>query len=65
MLSQIRELIHETEDKSIENITKLNAFKSIDNLTNKSKIIKSKVADGSVKIVPAYYEISTGKVYFL
>ncbi|MDP2089728.1 MAG: carbonic anhydrase [Flavobacteriaceae bacterium] len=65
MLSQIRELIHETEDKSFENITKLNAFKSIDNLINKSKIIKAKVAEGSVKIVPAYYEISSGKVYFL
>ncbi|MDP3353429.1 MAG: carbonic anhydrase [Flavobacteriaceae bacterium] len=65
MLSQIRELINETDDKSIENITKLNAFKSINNLTSKSKIIKSKVEEGSVKIVPAYYEISTGKVYFL
>lgn len=65
MLSQIRALIHETEDKSSENITKLNAFKSIDNLISKSKIIKSKVEEGSLKIVPAYYEISTGKVYFL
>jgi carbonic anhydrase len=65
MLSQIRELIHETEDKSIENITKLNAFKSIDNLINKSKIIKAKVDEGAVKIVPAYYEISSGRVYFL
>jgi carbonic anhydrase len=65
MLSQIRELIHETEDKSVENITKLNAFKSIENFISKSKIIKSKVEEGSVKIVPAYYEISSGKVYFL
>lgn len=65
MLSQIRALVHETEDKSAENITKLNAFKSIDNLISKSKIIRSKVEEGSLKIVPAYYEISTGKVYFL
>ncbi len=65
MLSQIRELIHETQDKSAENITKLNAFRSIENFCSKSEIIKSKVADGSVKIVPAYYEISSGKVYFL
>lgn len=65
MLSQIRELIHETEDKSVENITKLNAYKSIENLISKSKIIKAKVEEGSVKIVPAFYEISSGKVYFL
>lgn len=65
MLGQIRELVHETTDKSVENITKLNAFKSIENLTSKSQIIKSKVAEGSLKIVPAYYEISSGKVYFL
>ena len=65
MLSQIRELIHETEDKSVENITKLNAYKSIENLISKSKIIKAKVEEGSVTIVPAFYEISSGKVYFL
>lgn len=65
LLKQIRELVLETADKSIDNITKLNAWKSIDNLINKSKIIKAKVADGHLKIVPAYYEISSGKVYFL
>lgn len=65
MLSQIRELIHESDDKSVEHITKQNAFKSIENLINKSKIIKSKVEEGNLMIVPAYYEISTGKVYFL
>jgi carbonic anhydrase len=65
MLRQLRALVHETEDKSIENITKLNAFKSIENLMQKSKIIKTKVEEGNVVIVPAYYEISTGQVYFL
>lgn len=65
MLSQIRELIHESDDKSVEHITKQNAFKSIENLINKSKIIKSKVEEGNLMIVPAYYEISSGIVYFL
>lgn len=65
MLSQIRELVHESEDKSIEHITKQNAFKSIEKLVSKSKIIKAKVEDGSLTIVPAFYEISSGKVYFL
>lgn len=65
MLRQLRALVHETEDKSVENITKLNAFKSIENLITKSKIIKAKVDEGSLKIVPAYYEIASGKVHFL
>jgi len=49
----------------VNEVVKTNAKLVVDDLTKKSKIIGAAVANGSVKIVPAYYNLNSGKVDFL
>ncbi len=50
---------------SIEDIIKKNAEITANDLINRSNIIGSAVAEGKVQIVPAYYNLDSGKVDFL
>jgi len=50
---------------SITDIVKKNAQLVADDLKNRSDIIKKAVDSGEVKIVPAYYNLGSGKVDFL
>ena len=45
-------------------VTKLNVEVSIAEIMQRSKIIKDKVESGEIAIVPAIYDVATGKVSF-
>ncbi len=57
----------EASDKqaTISDVIKTNAKLTLKELTNRSSIIGDAVSKGDVKIVPAYYNLDTGKVDFL
>jgi len=50
---------------SVNDVVKVNAHKNVEALSSRSDIIGGAVASGSVKIVPAYYNLDSGKVDFL
>jgi len=52
-------------DASIEAVVKKNATMTVDDLISKSSILKDAVENGGVRIVPAYYNLDSGKVDFL
>ena len=52
-------------DASIEAVVKKNASMTVDNLIANSAILKDAVENGGVQIVPAYYNLDSGKVDFL
>ena len=53
------------EDASVNDVVKKNAELTAEELVNRSAIIKGAVDAGKLKIVPAYYNLDTGKVDFL
>jgi len=53
------------EGASITDVVKKNAELTVKELANRSNIIGDAVAKGTVKIVPAYYNLDSGKVDFL
>lgn len=53
------------EGASINDVVKVNAEKTVEDLSSRSTIIGDAVASGSVKIVPAYYNLDSGKVDFI
>lgn len=53
------------EGASITDVVKKNAEMTVAELAGRSSIIGKAVSDGTVKIVPAYYNLDTGKVDFL
>lgn len=53
------------EGASITDIIKINAELTAKELAGRSSIIGDAVASGKVKIVPAYYNLDSGKVDFL
>ncbi|MFT7331047.1 MAG: carbonic anhydrase [Roseivirga sp.] len=53
------------ENASITGVVKKNAELTAKELNNRSSIIKNAVDNGDLKIVPAYYNLDSGKVYFL
>lgn len=66
LLSHITPAISASGDgASIADVVKKNAQMTADELKSRSKIIGDAVANGSVQIVPAYYNLDTGKVDFL
>ena len=50
---------------TVNDIAKINAELTAVELIGKSVIIKNAIDNGDLKIVPAYYNLSTGKVDFL
>lgn len=53
------------EGASVNDIVKVNAQKTAEELVNRSAIIRGAVDSGKLKIVPAYYNLGSGKVDFL
>lgn len=53
------------EGAGVNDVVKKNAQMSAEELKTRSSIIKSAVEQGKVKIVPAYYNLDSGKVDFL
>jgi len=53
------------EGASVNDIVKTNAELTAKELASRSKIISDAVASGQIKIVPAYYNLDSGKVDFL
>ena len=53
------------EGSSINDVVKKNAQMTVDELQNRSSIIRNAVESGSVQVVPAYYNLDSGKVDFL
>ena len=54
-----------SEGSTINDIVKKNAQMTVQELQNRSSIIKNAVENGSVKVVPAYYNLDSGKIDFL
>jgi carbonic anhydrase len=53
------------EGSSINDVVKINAQKTVKELSSRSAIIGDAVAAGIVQVVPAYYNLDSGKVDFL
>ena len=53
------------EGAEVDDVVKKNAELNAQELINRSSIIKDAVDSGKVKVVPAYYNLDTGKVDFL
>ncbi len=53
------------QDAEVNDVVKKNAQLTAEELKNRSAIIGSAVEKGDLKIVPAYYNLDTGKVEFL
>lgn len=53
------------EGASVTDVVKKNAQLQIDEMMNRSAIISKAANDGQIKMVPAYYNLDSGKVEFL
>ncbi|GGW89192.1 carbonic anhydrase [Salegentibacter mishustinae] len=53
------------KDATVNEVVKKNAHLTAEELTRRSTIIKDAVDSGKLKIVPAYYNLDSGKVDFL
>jgi len=54
-----------TDSSNVDEVIRVNAEHTVEELTNRSTIIGDAVRSGKVKIVPAYYHLDSGKVEFL
>lgn len=52
-------------DAKADDIAKNNAILTAEELSSKSKIISSATESGKIYIIPAYYHLQSGQVYFL
>jgi carbonic anhydrase len=52
-------------DKMLDETSKNNVKNTIDNILKHSEVIAGLVKEGKVKIIGAYYDLSTGKVEFM
>ena len=58
-------IIASKKNATVNEVVKKNAALTVVELKNRSSIIKDAVDSGKVNIVPAYYNLNTGKVDFL
>ena len=65
LLAHIEPAKAASSDKSVNGVVKTNAQLQCGDLAGRSTIISDAVAKGDLKIVPAYYELGSGKVTFL
>ncbi|MCH2082778.1 MAG: carbonic anhydrase [Saprospiraceae bacterium] len=65
LLAHITPAIDATESGSINDVVKKNAELTAQELSDRSPIIANAVSDGDLKIVPAYYNLGSGKVDFM
>jgi len=66
LLAHIAPAINASEDgAAVNDVVKKNAEMTATELSNRSSIIRDAVTAGKLQIVPAYYNLDTGKVDFL
>lgn len=66
LLSHITPALAASEkDASVDDVVKKNAELTVEALKSRSAIIKNAVDSGKLKVVPAYYNLGSGKVDFL
>ncbi|PZD79205.1 carbonic anhydrase [Mesonia sp. K7] len=66
LVSHITPAIHKSENKTdVNTVVKTNAKVTAEELKSRSSIIGNAVSNGDVQIVPAYYNLGSGKVDFL
>lgn len=58
-------MAHSGADAEVNDVVRNNAVLNAKELETRSAIISQAVADGKLKIVPAYYHLDSGKVEFL
>ena len=52
-------------DANVNDVAKKNAELTVEDLNNRSEIIENAIKNGDLKVVPAYYNLDSGKVDFL
>ncbi|MEP2773982.1 MAG: carbonic anhydrase [Fulvivirga sp.] len=66
LLSHVTPAIAASGDGAeVNSVVKKNAELTVQELSNRSSIIKNAVEQGKLKVVPAYYNLGSGKVDFL
>lgn len=56
---------HSHDGDLLENVVKINAQRTVGHLQANSQVIRAAVEEGSLKLVPAYYNLDSGKVDLL
>jgi len=66
LLAHIVPAIQESgEGANLNDVVRINARKNAEELVNRSAIVRDAVNEGRVRIVPAYYNLTNGKIDFL
>lgn len=65
LLGEIKPSIAKSDSNEVNDVVKVNAGVSAENLLSRSAIISDKVNSGEVKVVSAYYNLKGGAVDFL
>ena len=53
-----------TNEEFVENVAKINVVRSVDDILNRSNILKEMVEEGKIGICGAMYDVTTGEVEF-
>jgi carbonic anhydrase len=64
LLQHIKPAISEANSKVVDAVSTLHVKLTAEKLISDSKIISDAVESGAIKIVPSFYSLDTGKVYF-
>lgn len=65
LLSHVAPAIGASDSTEVNAVVKTNAQKTAEELSARSSIIRGAVESGKVKVVPAYYNLGSGKVDFI
>jgi carbonic anhydrase len=65
LLAHIQPALSKANSSDVNVVVKTNAHLTCDALLERSSIIRGAVESGSVKVVPAFYNLGSGKVDFL
>jgi len=57
-------LVASKEGATVDEVSKINAELTVGDLKNRSQIIKDDIDKGSLKVIPAFYNLDSGKVDF-
>lgn len=65
LLAHVTPAIEAAEDKAINTVVKKNAELTANELVNRSTIIRNAESQGTLKVIPAYYNLGSGRVDFM
>ena len=65
LLEQIQPAVDKAKSEDVNTVVKCNAQVVAERLVSESDIISQAVGENKVKIIPAYYNLSSGKIDFL